>query len=159
MLKSSVALSEVEPQVNADRGLCQLEQQLLLLPSKVSDPSGGSSSAPHLQGSEGSPELLGVQFQNSADSQKLSTPFCPAGLTCTWNFCTQKGFGFPLALLQEGCGQVFPQIFCAEPNQCLGLGRAAPGPPVLGQAQPLCWESQTSPQSLSQPRGMSRAPG
>lgn len=151
MLTSSVALSEVEPQVNADRGLCQLEQQLLPLPSEVSDPSGGSSSAPHLQGSEGSPELLGVQFQNSADSQKLSTPFCPAGLTCTWNFFTQKGFGFPLALLQEGSGQFFPR-FSVQSPPVPGAGQGSPWGPRAGPGSaPVLGEPNQTPEPFPAP--------
>lgn len=87
-------------------------------------------------------EALSSRAQHS---QKLSTPFCPAALTCMWNFCTQKGFwGFsPWLCCRRAVGSFFPQIFRVEPisawgwaGQLLGPPKKLPGPPVLGQAQP-----------------------
>lgn len=131
--------SKMEPQVNAGRGLCHLEQQLLLLPGVLSDPLLGAALLLARTGSQGSPELQSSAFP------KAQHTFLPSSSNCTWNFCTQKGFwGFsPLALLQKGCGQFFPQIFRVEPisawgwaGQLLGPPKKLPGPPVLGQAQP-----------------------
>lgn len=95
--------SKMEPQVNAGRGLCHLEQQLLLLPGVLSDPLLGAALLLARTGSQGSPELQSSAFP------KAQRTFLPSSSNCMWNFCTQKGFwGFsPLVLLQKGCGQVF----------------------------------------------------